>query len=104
MLGLVLIYFVGKAFYDLAIEHEKKGWGYAILGVASYYLSLFIFAFAIAIISEYNGWNEMSDLGLTLVSIPFGVLMCFLTYRLLKRRFEKEPSIEYHDDLLDSDL
>ena len=33
MLGLLLIYFIGKYFYDLAAEFEKNKWLYAILGV-----------------------------------------------------------------------
>ncbi len=35
MIELVLIFFVGKAFYDLAGRHKKHQWGFAILG--SYY-------------------------------------------------------------------
>jgi hypothetical protein len=35
MLGLILIYFVGKAFYDLAGLHGKSQWGFAILGIVS---------------------------------------------------------------------
>ncbi|GGZ63472.1 hypothetical protein [Mesonia mobilis] len=40
MIGIVFIYFVGKKFYTLAEEKNKKKWPYAILGVLSYYFGL----------------------------------------------------------------
>jgi len=37
MFGIILIYWVGKYFYQLAIEFNKSKWGYAVLGLATYY-------------------------------------------------------------------
>ena len=39
MLGLLLIYWIGKKYYELATEHNRSPWGYAILGVFVYYFS-----------------------------------------------------------------
>ena len=33
MLGIVLWYFIGKSFADLADDYGKSRWGYGILGV-----------------------------------------------------------------------
>ena len=33
MLGLVLLYWIGKYFYKLAEEYDKSKWGFAILGL-----------------------------------------------------------------------
>jgi len=52
MLGLLLIYFIGKYFYDLAILHEKSKWGWAVIGVVSYYAEGFILAFGLGMIAE----------------------------------------------------
>ena len=37
MVGLILIYFTGKAFANLAEEYNKGKWLYGFLGVFSYY-------------------------------------------------------------------
>ena len=52
LLGLILISFVGKAFYDLAGLHGKSQWGFAILGIATYYAGIMTAGFAMGIISE----------------------------------------------------
>jgi hypothetical protein len=37
MLGLVFIYFIGRYYYKLAENHNRSKWGFAVLGVATYY-------------------------------------------------------------------
>lgn len=105
MLGLLLIYFVGKAFYDLAGKYNKSQWGFAILGVVSYYGGLLIGGFIIGIIMELNSPGYVDDSNSTflgLLAIPLGVLTCWLTYVLLKRAWSKPKEIERNT--LDADL
>ena len=52
MLGLLLLYFVGKYFYNLAKEYNKSNWGFAILGIVVYYGGIIIFSFIIGIVAE----------------------------------------------------
>ena len=42
MLGFLLIYFIWKYYSELAVEHNKSKWGYALLGIATYYIGTFI--------------------------------------------------------------
>lgn len=37
MIDFLLTYFIGKAFYDLASQHKKHKWEFAISGIAVYY-------------------------------------------------------------------
>lgn len=52
MLGILLLFFIGKYFYKLAEKFKKSQWGYTILGVVTYYGGTIIFGLAFGIISE----------------------------------------------------
>lgn len=107
MIGLVLLYFVGKAFYDLAGLNNKNEWLYAILGVASYYAGLFIGGVLIAIGYEafIGSVDELDDILLSVMSLPVGVLACWGFYRLLKKRWEdKQDLSDSSGDVLDVHL
>jgi hypothetical protein len=106
MLGIFLIYFIGKAFYDLAAQFNKSKWGYGILGIASYYLGTFIGGVLIGIGYELGfpgSIDDHSDIVLSLMGLPFGVLSCWGTYRILKSQFNKLPKFS-DNKALDSDL
>lgn len=92
MLGLILIYFLGKGFYDLAVRNEENGWGYAIFGVVTYYAGTFIAGVLIFIFLDMmsqGAINEDNELAVSLFSIPFGLLVAGLLYNYLKKRFRK---------------
>lgn len=77
MLGILLLYFVGKAFHTLAKQYDKESpWKYVVGGLASYYGGLILGAFSIGLIGTEAGMDieGMSDLALGVMSIPFGVL------------------------------
>lgn len=106
MLGLFLIYFIGKKFYDLAAKYNKHQWGFAIAGVASYYAGTFIAGILIAIYLELWGSTsieDMNDLTLNFMALPFGVLACFGLYKLLERSWERKPT-QSDSDILDEQL
>lgn len=95
MFGLLLLYFVGKAFYNLAFEYEKHKWGYAIAGVVSYYVGIMASAFIIGIVVEINspGYiTESNETLFSLIAIPFGVALCWGFYTYLKRSWQRDQA------------
>lgn len=94
MLGLFLLYFIGKAYYDLAEKHTKKKWLHAFLGIAAYYLGTMIGGVIIVIfyglLESEQAIDEMNDIVLSLLSVPFGVLSCWFFYYILKRKWEDD--------------
>lgn len=107
MIGLVLLYFVGKAFYDLAGLNNKGQWLYAILGVGSYYAGLIIGSILIAVGYELfiGSVDEVNDTLLSILALPIGVLACWGFYRILKNSWEKQPtSSGSEEDALDVHL
>lgn len=106
MLGLILWYFIGKYFYDLAKLYKKSKWGFAILGIFSYYLGPIILGLSLGL---YGGINSelnienIDSLSLDLLAIPTGLFSCWITYMLLKRHFEKKSST-ISNDMLDYEI
>lgn len=97
MIGLVLIYFMGKAFYDLAAEYDRSMWGFAILGVVTYYFGTFIGGIVLVIAFEL--WSttpieSLSEFTIGVMALPFGLLACAGLYFLLKRIWSKKPTFD----------
>jgi hypothetical protein len=92
LLGLILIIFVGKKFYELAHEYDKSRWGFAIAGVVSYYGCMIISAFIIGIIIELSspGYiNESNERWIGLLGVPFAILGCWGFYKILEKNWSK---------------
>ncbi len=107
MIGLILIFFVGKAFYELALQKNKSGWLYAILGVAAYYAGTFVGAVLVAIGYEafIGSVDDVNDTLLGALGIPVGVLSCWGYYRLLKNRWDAAKTFSgVAGDMLDTHL
>ena len=102
MFGLILIYFLGKAFFDLAEKANKKKWLFAILGAASYYIGTFIGGAVVFLSGPITGFDVESanDYLLNILALPFGLLSCFGFYRLLKYQWTKPPPAS-GEELLD---
>lgn len=92
MFGVLLIYFIGKRFYDLSEEFNKNKWLFAILGIAVYYgmgfLSVMIIVLLDMLIFEWN-FDWESSFGINLLVIPFGLLAVWGYYMLLENRWKK---------------
>jgi hypothetical protein len=102
MLAILLIYFVGKAFYDLAHEHGKNRWGFAILGVVSYYAGVLLTGIILALLTEFGVtdiFEGLSDFLIGLIAIPIGVLACWGLYKLLENNWENQPKGGSNDAL-----
>lgn len=107
MIGLVLLYFVGKAFYDLAGINNKGQWLFAILGIVSYYAGLFIGGIMLGVAYElfYGSLDEVNDTLLSVLALPFGVFACWGFYKMLKNRWERKESHSTNsEDVLDANL
>ena len=106
MIGLILIIFLAKPFYQLAEEHKKNKWIFAILGVATYYVGAFIGGLILGLILELFSitfFEEFSDLQLGLIALPFGLLSCFGLYKVLEKKWSKSLSVE-NLEILDEEL
>ena len=107
LLTFLLIYFVGKSYYDLASKHKKNKWGFAILGVVSYYAGLFIAGIVIALVYEFGMSQSIEDvpeIKIGLMALPFGVLSCWGLYRVLKSQWGKPVAFSESEDVLDANL
>ena len=105
LLGIILIFFVGKAFYELAGLHHKSRWGFAILGVATYYAGILLAGFLMAIVSELGifSFNDYPETLLSVMAFPFGILSCWGTYALLRKQWSKTRKLETNE-ILDAGL
>ncbi|MFM1932790.1 MAG: hypothetical protein RL226_2093 [Bacteroidota bacterium] len=101
MIGLLLLYFLGKYFYALAALHQKSKWLFAILGVLSYYLGALVFGVIIVLFIEFvlnESTENMSDAMLSLMAVPFGLLTAFVFYSILKKVWSKaQPNVDALD-------
>jgi hypothetical protein len=92
MLGLILLYFIGKRFYELAAQHQRHKWGHALGGIAVYYLSLIfsgiIITLALDLIWDYVIPNGKETL-FGIANIPIGLGVCWLWYTHLKKTWGK---------------
>lgn len=95
MLGIVLIYFIGKYYYQLAEAFEKHRWGFAILGVVSYYVGTMVGGFVTAILDDLMGWglDWENTWTLSLIALPFGLIFTTVLYYILKKQWEKETPV-----------
>lgn len=105
MLGLVLIYTIGKWFSTLAFDYNKNRWAYAILGVVTYYGGTIIFGFLLGVLIGLTGNTtllELPDLVLGLITIPFGLLAAWILRTSLQKNWERQAErIVSNPDLLD---
>ncbi len=111
MLGILLIYFIGKYFFDLALESGKTKtmqWVFAVLGVVVYYAGSFIGGMLIAIFgyaTDLFDVETMNDLIISILALPFGVLACWGFYMILKKNWKKERETFINDDdILDANF
>lgn len=105
--GLFVLYYIGKNFYELARLHDRTTWGFAILGIASYYLGTILGAVLIAVYVELitdSSIDDLPDIALNLMSIPFGLALCWGTYQLLKKVWSKVRVAVEQDEVLDGSL
>ncbi|ULC58871.1 hypothetical protein MBM09_13245 [Flaviramulus sp. BrNp1-15] len=92
MLGLLLIYFIGKRFYDLSVEYNQNKWLFAILSVVVYYAAGFVFGIVLAILDLYVfnwGIDWDNNFGINLLGLPVGLLAVWGFYMVLENKWKK---------------
>lgn len=96
MLGILLIYFIGKRFYDLSVEYNQNKWLYAILSIIVYYgvgtLLLVGLMFLDLLVFEW-GFDWEKNYGMSLLMIPLGLLAVWIFYHFLENRWKKSVVI-----------
>ena len=92
MIGILLIYFIGKRFYDLAEEFSQNKWLYAILSIVVYYAAGVLFIVILGIMSLIFEWNLdlENNFGYNLLVIPFGLIADWAFYMILESRWKKK--------------
>lgn len=97
MIGLLFIYFVGRAFYRLAEMYQQNKWLFGILGVVVYYAGIIFSAVVIGVISELvspGSIEEFEDSGIALLTVPIGILSCWGFYKVLEYKWKKIVVVE----------
>jgi len=92
MLGILLIYFIGKRFYDLAAEFNQNKWLFAILSIVVYYAAGLLFGILLGVLDLFFEWNIDWDnnFGINLLGIPIGLLADWALYVVLENRWKKK--------------
>lgn len=105
MLGFVLLYFIGKPFYELADLYGKNKWGYAIGAIAVYYLATIMSSIIMGAFCEIIGstfFEETNEFILNLIIIPIGIMACVALYYIVKKDFSKNKTVKQNlHDMLD---
>ena len=105
MLGIFLLYYIGKQYYGLAQQHNKHKWGFAILGVVAYYVGAFLGGLVLGLLFVLLDWNidSVPSIGWDLMALPIGALVCWGVYSYLKKRWiNASPQME--QDILDAGI
>lgn len=98
---MILVIFIGYAFYQLAFERNRNQWLWAILSVVTYFLAQVLIGLIIALIKPDMLKNEM---GINILGWIGGLLATFVLYMYLKNLPEKEDKILDNNDLLDDNF
>lgn len=104
MIGILLLFFIGKAFYELAKKHNRNKWIFAILGIGAYYLGVTLGGFLlgmIAVLFEWEAVFEIPEFALGLLLMPVGLFAVWILHYALKKNWTQNK-IEPHSELLDN--
>jgi hypothetical protein len=99
MIGILLIYWIWKAFSNLAIENDKNKWKYFFIGLGSYYGITFSAAILyVIIIALTNGIDALDDesyynSGLDFVCAILGGLASYGVYKFLENKGLQEKEL-----------
>ena len=104
----ILFYLIGRSFFKLAVLHGKNAWGYAIWGVVSYFVGLFLVLIIISIFLTFFislEWRDYYKSALIIGSTAFllGFIACWFNYRYLKNKWGNKKAI-INSDLLDENF
>lgn len=108
MLEIIILFTVGKQFYQLAKKYEQKlAWVYVVLGIVSYYGSALLTGVLLALYEEFTGnyfLESMNNFVLTLIFMPIAALACWCVYKLLQNKWHKEYAAKEREKPKISDI
>jgi len=92
MLTFILLFFIGKYYYELAQDYYKHRWLFGILGIAMYYVGTFLYSvFMNLAVLEFNfSFNIYGFFRWELARIAVGIGFAYLVMVLLERKWKKE--------------
>ncbi len=104
MLGLILLYWIGKYYYRLAEKYRKRKWLFAIIGIVAYYFgTIVIGGVLLVLLLEFvfhTTVEGFTDMQLGFMAIPFGIGFTYLIYFLLNKKWKSEE-IPIKDEIED---
>lgn len=111
MLGYVLLYFLGRAWFKLAEKHGRSKWGWAVSNVLGFLAFQVLMGVGLAVVLELQGTDAEAYIGENelMVTLIAGVLTWAIAigvYFLVKRRWEDQAyaTPDLPQDILDRDL
>jgi len=101
MLGLLIVYFFGKSYYDLAKLYGRNAWGYAILGSVIFLAAQFVFGFLIGILILLADLDtNIPPIVLSIAALAFSAFITNMIEKMIRKNWEQNKS----SNLTDSDL
>ncbi|MDG1428303.1 MAG: hypothetical protein P8M19_04150 [Crocinitomicaceae bacterium] len=104
MLGILLIYFIGKWFYSLAEAHGRNKWGFAILGVGVYFGAQILFGIVLGFLAIAFDWEWVfatNGILTNILGIAAGALAAWGVRAIFKYNWSKNLKDNTSDTLLD---
>lgn len=104
MLGLLLLFFIGKAFFNLAQKHQRNRWLFGVLGIVVFYGASIIGGFIIGFIAAAAGNEslfELPDFLQGIIAMPIGLLATWFFHYMLRKNWDSNPK-DKNPELLDS--
>lgn len=99
MIGLLFLYWIWKAFSNLAIEYDKNKWKYFFIGLGSYFGANFLFALiyvlGLAIVYGFEVLDDESyyNSGLDFICAILGGFGCYGIYRFLENKNQRQREL-----------
>lgn len=104
MITLILAFFAGKFFYDLAGRYHKSQLGFALLGAAFFFMGGVVTGFIYGIVSP-GAIGSMDRTLKRIVELPLEILFAWTLYKLLERRWRDSDNDDFGEsDILDQNL
>lgn len=105
MLGIFCMYWIWKAFSNLAIEYRKSKWKYFFFGLGAYYAAVIVsVALVVVLMLLARGFADIADPDFqsaewNLFYLLSGASGCYGCYKFLEHKAGKERDLLYKDEM-----
>ena len=92
MLGILVIYWVGKQYYELAFRYNKSKWFWTILAIIIYFSSQFLFGLILAFLfpAMFVDLDTGKSFFINVMGVLFGLLAWYIVLKILESAWEKQ--------------